>query len=923
MRERANATPPLAVVPPPPARAPAARERAVRPPAVSLIIPAHNEEARLRPTLWRYGAALTGRYGDDYEILVVANGCTDGTEGVAAEAARALPQVRLVTIREPVGKGGAVAEGFRRARGARVAFADADAATAPESLIALIERLDGCDVSIGSRRLPESVIVRAQPLPRRIFGTLFAWVVAFLFGLPVRDTQCGAKAFRQEAVQRLVPLLRERRWAFDLDLLLSAELLGLAVVELPVVWEDQPGSRLRILPTMWEIARSLWRTHQRRVSGLPSAITTALAADSPAPPGVATPGTPGHPVFAELDRALPLGQLLLRTGAVSETGLREGLALQRRAGVRLGEALVSLGHARAAHVARAVAHQRGIAVFNRDALPLDAALRDARDEAWYRERRIIPFAGPGGTVRAVTADATDPALIAAIGQHAGRPVQPVLATNRQVETLLYTLHRQADLARSADQLRERAPDDSADRVLIARQRAGGIVLALGLLFAFVANWLVTLVAIIATTTVLHIASSAYRLYLYWRGYAPPAGATAPGAGDERADDRDLPVYTILVPLYQEAVVIPQLTRAIRALDWPAAKLDVRLLLEEDDTATIAAARDANLPSYFTFVIVPAGGPRGKPKACNYGLAHARGEYVVIFDAEDIPEPDQLRKVYAAFQAADPRVACIQCRLNFYNPEQNLLTRWFTSEYSMWFDLLLPGLQRAAAPIPLGGTSNHFRAAALAELGAWDPYNVTEDADLGIRLFKRGYATAVIDSTTYEEANPAIGNWIRQRSRWIKGYAQTWLVHMRHPVALLRALGPRGFLGFQAMVGGTVLVLLLNPFYWALTVLWFASHWAGIEQIFPAPVFYLGGIALYVGNFAFVYLTALGAEARGYHWLVKYALLNPLYWALMSAAAWKGVAQLAYAPSYWEKTQHGLARIAREQPGTGRLALEGE
>ncbi|MFN8517218.1 MAG: glycosyltransferase, partial [Thermomicrobiales bacterium] len=816
-----------------------------------------------------------------------------------------------------------VAEGMRRARGERVAFADADASTAPESLLALIDRLDGCDISIGSRRLPESVIVRAQPLPRRVFGTLFAWVVAFLFGLPIRDTQCGAKAFRRVAAQRLVPLLRERRWAFDLDLLLSAELLGLAVVEMPVVWGDRPGSRLSILPTMWEIARSLWRTHQRRVSGLPAPITAALAADALAPAGIAAPGTNGHPDFAELDRALPLGQLLLRAGAVSEGGLREGLALQRRAGVRLGDALVSLGHTRAAHVARAVAHQRGIAAFSHASLPLDDALLDVRDVAWYRERRVIPFAGPGGSVRAVSADATDAALIAAIGQRVGRPVQPVLATNRQVETLLHTLHRQADLDRSANQLRERTPDDSADRVLISRQRVSLIALGLGLLLALVANWHLTLIAVIATTTVLHIASSAYRLYLYGRGYAPPEPPPAPGAGEDRADDRDLPLYTILVPLYKEAVVIPQLTRAIQALDWPSAKLDVRLLLEEDDTETIAAARAANLPSYFTFVLVPADGPRGKPKACNYGLAHARGEYVVIFDAEDIPEPDQLRKVYAAFQAADPAVACIQCRLNFYNPEQNLLTRWFTSEYSMWFDLLLPGLQRAGAPIPLGGTSNHFRASALAELGAWDPYNVTEDADLGIRLFKRGYATAVIDSTTYEEANPRVGNWLRQRSRWIKGYAQTWLVHMRHPVALARALGPRGFLGFQAMVGGTVLVLLLNPLYWALTVLWFASHWAGIEQLFPAPVFYLGGLALYFGNFAFVYLTALGAEARGYHWLVKYALLNPLYWALMSAAAWKGVVQLAYAPSYWEKTQHGLARIAREHPATVRLATEGE
>lgn len=247
---------------------------------------------------------------------------------------------------------------------------------------------------------------------------------------------------------------------------------------------------------------------------------------------------------------------------------------------------------------------------------------------------------------------------------------------------------------------------------------------------------------------------------------------------------------------------------------------------------------------------------------------------------------------------------MQCRLNFYNPEQNLLTRWFTSEYSMFFDLLLPGMQRSGVPIPLGGTSNHFHRGVLERLGAWDPYNVTEDADLGIRLHKLGLRTVVIDSTTYEEANPRVGNWIRQRSRWIKGYVHTWLVHMRHPIALWRALGWRGFWGFQFTIGGTGLTLLLNPVYWLLTTLWFGTHWGFIGELFPDPIFYLGGVALYLGNFLFVYVMVAGTLARGHHSLVRTVFLSPLYWALMSVAAWKGVLQLAYAPSYWEKTEHG-------------------
>jgi cellulose synthase/poly-beta-1,6-N-acetylglucosamine synthase-like glycosyltransferase len=367
----------------------------------------------------------------------------------------------------------------------------------------------------------------------------------------------------------------------------------------------------------------------------------------------------------------------------------------------------------------------------------------------------------------------------------------------------------------------------------------------------------------------------------------------------------VPVYTILVPVYREAEVFPILAAAIDKLDYPKAKLDVKILLEEDDHETIAVARASRLPSHFKLVVVPNGQPRGKPKACNYGLIHAQGEFVVIFDAEDIPEPDQLKKALIAFRKGGPDLVCVQAKLNYFNREQNLLTRWFTTEYSMWFDLFLPGLDASGAPIPLGGTSNHFRTERLRELGAWDPHNVTEDADLGMRLYKAGSKTAVIDSTTYEEANSELYNWIRQRSRWVKGYIQTYLVHMRHPVRLWRSVGPRAFLSFQLVVGGTFFGFLVNPVFWVLTALWFTTHWALIKDIFPGVVFYMGAIGLYLGNFAFAYLNVAGCLRRGYYGMVKYALLSPVYWALMSIAAWKGFLQLFYAPSYWEKTTHGL------------------
>jgi cellulose synthase/poly-beta-1,6-N-acetylglucosamine synthase-like glycosyltransferase len=371
------------------------------------------------------------------------------------------------------------------------------------------------------------------------------------------------------------------------------------------------------------------------------------------------------------------------------------------------------------------------------------------------------------------------------------------------------------------------------------------------------------------------------------------------------DHDNLPIYTILVPVYHEASVLPQVVAGIGKLDYPADRLDVKILLEADDIETIQAAQALNLPDTFEICRVPDVGPRGKPRACNYGLNRAKGKYLVIFDAEDQPEPDQLLKAVWAFENSDPSVICLQAKLNYFNRDQNLLTRWFTAEYSTWFDLLLPGLYSLNVAIPLGGTSNHFDTERLRELGAWDAYNVTEDADLGIRLYTAGYTTAVIDSTTYEEANSRPYNWIRQRSRWVKGYLQTYLVHMRRPIRLYRQLGPRAFLVFQLFVGGNVLTLLLNPIYWVLTILWFSIHLHLIQVVFPGPLMYIGMVGLLVGNFVFTFAAMAGCVRRRNYADVKYAALTPIYWTMMSIAAWKGFLQLFYRPFYWEKTVHGL------------------
>lgn len=373
-------------------------------------------------------------------------------------------------------------------------------------------------------------------------------------------------------------------------------------------------------------------------------------------------------------------------------------------------------------------------------------------------------------------------------------------------------------------------------------------------------------------------------------------------------DADWPPYTILCPLYQEAKVVPQFVQAMQDLSYPTDKLQILLLLEEDDAETRNVIQALSLPPHFKVVTVPEGSPRTKPKACNYGLMQATGQYIVIYDAEDIPEPFQLKKALLTFANHGSDLACVQAKLNFYNPHQNLLTRLFTAEYSLWFDLILPGLQRMGFSIPLGGTSNHFQTRTLRTLGGWDAFNVTEDCDLGLRLHRYNLKTVVLNSVTYEEANSQFRDWLRQRSRWVKGYMQSYLVHMRNPFRYLYSGSLGEFLSLQFMVGGKTAALFLNPLLWLLVGVYFLLHPVvgdAFESLFPQPLLYLGTLSLIFGNFFYYYLYLIACVKRKHYRLIKWTLFVPFYWIMMSVAAFIALFQLIRKPHYWEKTQHGL------------------
>jgi cellulose synthase/poly-beta-1,6-N-acetylglucosamine synthase-like glycosyltransferase len=456
------------------------------------------------------------------------------------------------------------------------------------------------------------------------------------------------------------------------------------------------------------------------------------------------------------------------------------------------------------------------------------------------------------------------------------------------------------------ELQAETPERTAALPMSGTQKAVALLITACIIaLAWLYPW-ATARIFIALATAFYVLLCGYKLRLAW--HALHAGSELVVSDREIAAlrDEELPTYTILVPMYKEPETLPHLVRAMTALDYPAHLKDVQLLLEEDDTETMEAARNMHLPEGIRITPIPESFPRTKPKACNIGLKLARGTYLVIYDAEDRPEPDQLKKAVAAFKRLPDNVACLQSRLNFFNPRHNLLTRWFTAEYSAWFDLQLPGLSALQTVIPLGGTSNHFVTEKLRQLKGWDAYNVTEDCDLGIRICRLGWSTRILHTTTWEEACSSLPFWIRQRTRWTKGYIQTYLVHMRHPIELLRELGLGNFIHFQFMTAGNISAFLLNPLFWILTLAWFALRIDALTALFPGLIFALGAFCLFAGNFVFTYLAAVACYRRQRFDLIKYALITPAYWVLMSIAGWRAFMQFFSNPFYWEKTQHGLS-----------------
>ena len=360
-------------------------------------------------------------------------------------------------------------------------------------------------------------------------------------------------------------------------------------------------------------------------------------------------------------------------------------------------------------------------------------------------------------------------------------------------------------------------------------------------------------------------------------------------------DAILPRATILVAAYREASVIGGLITALKRIDYPRERLEIKLLLEADDTETWLAALAAGLDERFELIRVPPGQPQTKPRALNFGLRRSRGDIITILDAEDHPHPGQLREAAEHFSAADAGLACLQAPLNWYNHQTCWLTRQFALEYAAHFLVLLPAYIRLGWPIPLGGTSNYFRRDALRAVGAWDAFNVTEDADLGFRLYRAGYRFGLISRPTLEEAPERSWPWIKQRTRWLKGYAQTRAVHTRStgrpgrriPVAAL------------ALTLGAALISAFLHLPLALIAIGRV-----LTAAIPGPAELAIAGFLITGYSAAISCAALGMRRAGLPLRLVDLVAMPLYWPLQSIAALRAVWELIVRPFYWDKTEHG-------------------
>ena len=585
-----------------------------------------------------------------------------------------------------------------------------------------------------------------------------------------------------------------------------------------------------------------------------------------------------------------MAMALLRDGVISAHDMVQALAQVKAGGGRLMTALLA-GHPCQDQLYAAIAGMSGLGLADLRRQPPDPRLIDRLGASFCAAHHILPWRDSGGT----TVIATPQAEV--FQQHYARltatfgPVTHALAPQDRIDTALLDT-RGPQLAHQAETF---LPLKDSCREFQRASRGRLMLLsALGL----------AAVAVLPLTLAVLLIWAAFTLALT---AVMKLGAVLSRPRVETDDAKvviaRLPVVSIMVGLYKESDIAARLVRRLGRLDYPRDKLDVLLVVEEDDHLTRNALRHADLPAWMRIAVTPRGKVKTKPRALNFGLTQCRGSIVGVYDAEDMPEPDQIRKVVERFHHRGPEVACLQGILDFYNPTRNWLARCFTIEYASWFRVILPGLERMGLPLPLGGTTLFFRRDALEKLGGWDAHNVTEDADLGMRLVRQGYRTELLQTTTYEEANCVALPWVKQRSRWVKGYMMTYITHMRQPRLVWRQMGTRGFLGFQVLFLGSLTQTLLAPLMWSILALHLGlghpvTVWLDHSTVTALSMLFVFAEMLNMAT------GMIGLHRSGHKMSWAWVPTLTLYFPLQALAGYKAFWELLHAPFYWDKTTHG-------------------
>ncbi|SMP19870.1 glycosyltransferase family 2 protein [Shimia sagamensis] len=621
---------------------------------------------------------------------------------------------------------------------------------------------------------------------------------------------------------------------------------------------------------------------------------------------------------APQDKArLPLARALIDYGLVTPWQLFFALRCQSSWNATLTEILAAQGWVTDSDLNAFKAHSNNLRQVDLARTPPSKDTADLLTPEFCLKHSVLPWAKLGTTAILVTGRADHLDDLRAALPNDQKDVLFALADECQLQDHL-TLHHRRFLTNAAETSVADRDSCRGFTKQAALQKCLLVGLAFLLFFAacpipnmglHLLTWW-TVVTLIAATS-LRVAALFRHLWPTSRAppvpplrWTPAAPFTLPAHLTRNGRRARLPRISMMVPLLHETEIASALIRRLTRLSYPRALLDVVLVLEENDNLTQDTIARTRLPRWMRVVEVPAGsGLTTKPRALNYALPFCRGEIIGIWDAEDAPAPDQLEHVAYHFAHATPDVACLQGVLDYYNPYTNWLSRCFAIEYAAWFRLVLPTLTRLGFPVPLGGTTLFLRREVIEEVGGWDSHNVTEDADLGMRLARRGYRTELINTITQEEANCRPIAWVRQRSRWLKGYMATYLVHMRSPRQLLRELGPRQFLGFQVLFLCTISQFLLAPFLW---LLWGAAF--GL----PHP---MTDILSHNAMLVLVTTLLLSGTTNGALWIAAAHISNRprlypwvlsmwLYFPLATLAAYKGLVEMLVAPFYWDKTSHG-------------------